>query len=395
MVRGATAATAFIAALSVLSGCASEPTYPDSVGNVAAVDTLGHPTISVTGWGDRPMNDEAVGVMPGAPIVVAAHAGRLTSVALSGPDGRVTGHLRDGGQSWVPDGTLDYGADYTLTAVARGVDSDGARQLRFSTASADSLASVASVTDDGETVGVGQPVMINFDSPVVDKRTAQRAITIRTDPPVPGAFYWVNDSMLRWRPQHFWASGTKVTVDARLRGISLGNGVYGANDLHTSFRVGRRFVAIADDNTKTITVWVGGKVVRTMPTSMGKDSSPTNTGTYIVAERDPSVIMDSSTYGVPVKSAGGYREVVYDATRISFSGIYVHAAPWSVGDQGNTDVSNGCLNVSPDNAAWFLGKALRGDIVIVKNTVGPPLPGDDGLGDWNVPWSTWQRGNAE
>ncbi|NED67989.1 L,D-transpeptidase, partial [Streptomyces sp. SID10244] len=124
------------------------------------------------------------------------------------------------------------------------------------------------------------------------------------------------------------------------------------------------------------------------------DSTPTNNGTYIVAEREPSVIMDSSTYGVPVNSPEGYKETVYDATRISFSGIYVHSAPWSLGDQGVDDVSNGCLNVSPENAEWFLNHALRGDIVIAKNTVGPTLPGDDGLGDWNVPWSVWKKGNA-
>ena len=128
--------------------------------------------------------------------------------------------------------------------------------------------------------------------------------------------------------------------------------------------------------------------------SMGKDSTPTNNGVYIVAEREPSVIMDSSTYGVPVNSPQGYRETVYDATRISFSGIYVHSAPWSLGDQGVDDVSNGCLNVSPANAEWFLNNALRGDVVTVKNAVGPVLPGTDGLGDWNVPWSVWKKGNA-
>ncbi len=104
--------------------------------------------------------------------------------------------------------------------------------------------------------------------------------------------------------------------------------------------------------------------------------------------------MDSSTYGVPVSSPGGYRETVYFDTQMSYSGIYLHAAPWSLGDQGNTNVSNGCLNVSPDNAEWFMNTALRGDIVVVKNTIGPVLPGTDGLGDWNIPWDVWKKGNA-
>lgn len=393
-VRGATAALSIVAVMSVLSGCASDPTYSDAITQAPGLDTIGRPQISVTGWGQKPMKDEAVGVMPGARITVTAHYGNLDSVVVTGPDGPVRGHTSPDGANWVNDEALDYGAQYTLTAAARGVEGQGARRVAFTTASAESFADVSTITNDGETVGVGQPVVINFDQPITDKLNAQRAIAVTTDPPVEGAFYWVNDSMLRWRPEHFWAPGTKVKVSARLKGIDLGGGVFGQNDLSTSFTVGRRFVAIADDKTKMITIYVNGRVVKTMPTSMGKDSTPTNNGIYIVAEREPSVIMDSSTYGVPVNSPEGYKETVYDATRISFSGIYVHSAPWSLGDQGNSDVSNGCLNVSPDNAEWFLTHALRGDIVIAKNTVGPPLPGDDGLGDWNVPWSVWKRGNA-
>lgn len=332
--------------------------------------------------------------MPGAPLVVTAHDGSLRSVVVSGPDGPVKGELSADGGTWTASKTLDFGENYTLTAAAAGVQGAGAKKLTFSTASAESTATASSVTDDNETVGIGQPVMINFDQPISNKRNAQRAITVTTNPPVEGAFYWVNDSMLRWRPQHYWKPGTKVSVKVNTKGIDLGDGVYGDNDLTTHFTVGRSFIAAADDKTHMITVSINGKVVRTMPTSMGKDSSPTNNGVYIVAERDPSVIMDSSTYGVPVNSPGGYKEVVYDATRISYSGIYVHSAPWSLGDQGVDDVSNGCLNVSPDNAAWFLSHALRGDIVTVKNAVGPILPGDDGLGDWNIPWAQWKKGNA-
>ncbi len=376
------------------AACSQSPEYPETVTNAPALQSLAQPTISVTGWRDRPMSDHAVGVMPGAPVKVAAQNGSLTSVVVSGPDGPVQGTVSPDGGTWVSNQPLDFGGDYTLTAAAKGVEGDGARKISFTTASADSLASASSVVQDNETVGVGQTVAINFDTPITDKLNAQRAITVTTDPPVEGAFYWLNDSMVRWRPEHFWTPGTKVHVAANIKGIDLGGGVYGSNNLDTNFKVGRSFVAVADDKSKNITISVDGKVVKTMPTSMGKDSTPTNNGIYMVAEREPSVIMDSSTYGVPVSSPGGYRETVYDATRISFSGIYVHSAPWSLGDQGVDDVSNGCLNVSPDNAEWFLNHALRGDVVIAKNTVGPPLPGDDGLGDWNVPWAVWKKGNA-
>ncbi|NMO03760.1 L,D-transpeptidase [Gordonia sp. TBRC 11910] len=377
-----------------LSSCTKSPSYSDAVDAVGSFNTFSQPELDVTGWQDKPLPDSAVGVMPGAPITVKAHNGDISQVSVVGPDGAVKGKVSDDGASWVSSSALDYGAKYTLTAAARGVNGENARKISFSTSSAQNFAAATSVTDDGETVGVGQTVSINFDAPVANKRNAQNAIKVTTNPPVEGAFYWINDSMVRWRPEHFFTPGTKVSVAVRTKGIDLGDGTFGQNNLNTNFTVGRRMVSTVDDKSKIIKVWVNNKVVRTMPTSMGKDSTPTNTGIYMVAERVPSVVMDSSTYGVPVNSPGGYKEVVYYASRISFSGIYVHSAPWSLGDQGVDDVSNGCLNVSPDNAQWFMNHSLRGDVVEVAGTVGPTLPGDDGLGDWNVPWAVWKKGNA-
>ncbi|MFW0790086.1 L,D-transpeptidase [Gordonia sp. CPCC 205333] len=377
-----------------LASCSKSPSYSDAVDSVGSFSAFSQPELDVTGWQNKPLRDSAVGVMPGAPITVTSHNGDLSAVTVSGPDGPVKGKVSPDGGSWVSASALDYGSKYTLTAAARGVDGENARKISFTTSSASNFANATSITDDGETVGVGQTVAINFDAPIENKRNAENAIKVTTDPGVDGAFYWITDSMVRWRPEHFFKPGTKVRVDVRTKGIDLGGGTYGQNNLTTSFKVGRSLIATADDRTHQIKIAVNGKVVKTMPTSMGKDSTPTNTGIYMVAERVPSVIMDSSTYGVPVNSPEGYKEVVYSASRMSFSGIYLHSAPWSLGDQGVDDVSNGCLNVSPANAEWFLNNALRGDVVQVRNTVGPPLPGDDGLGDWNIPWVKWKKGNA-
>lgn len=380
-------------AMSVAS-CSKSPSYTDAIDAAGTFNAMSQPSIDVTGWQDKPMRDAAVGVMPGAPINVLARNGDISQVNVAGPDGPVAGKMAPDGTRWISSGPLDFGAKYTLTAAARGVDGENAKKLSFTTSSASTFANASSVTNDGETVGVGQTVAINFDAPVTNKLNAQKAITVTTDPPVEGAFYWLNDTMVRWRPEHFFKTGTKVKVAVRTKGIDLGDGTFGQNNLNTSFTVGRRLVATVSDKDKIISVWINNKVVRTMKTSMGKDSSPTNPGIYMIAERVPSVIMDSSTYGVPVNSPAGYKEVVYSASRMSFSGIYLHSAPWSLGDQGVDDVSNGCLNVSPDNAEWFLNHALRGDIVEVRDTVAPTLPGDDGLGDWNVPWAVWKKGNA-
>ena len=204
------------------------------------------------------------------------------------------------------------------------------------------------------------------------------AVTVTTEPAVEGAFYWLSDREVRWRPKDYWAPGTTVNVEVNTYGVDLGGGLFGQGNARSRFTIGDAVIATADDDTKTLTVRVNGAVVRTMPISMGKDRTPTYNGTY----------------GVPVNSPNGYRTEVDFATQMSYSGIYVHAAPWSVGSQGYDNVSHGCLNVSTANAQWFYNNTKRGDIVEFQNTVGATLPGVDGLGDWNIPWEQWQAGNA-
>lgn len=193
-----------------------------------------------------------------------------------------------------------------------------------------------------------------------------------------GAFYWLNNREVRWRPEHFWKPGTAVDVAVNTYGVDLGEGMFGEDNVQTHFTIGDEVIATADDNTKILTVRVNGEVVKSMPTSMGKDSTPTANGIYIVGSRYKHIIMDSSTYGVPVNSPNGYRTDVDWATQISYSGVFVHSAPWSVGAQGHTNTSHGCLNVSPSNAQWFYDHVKRGDIVEVVNTVGGTCRGSTG-----------------
>ena len=221
----------------------------------------------------------------------------------------------------------------------------------------------------GEVVGVAQPIAIRFDEPIGDRDAALRAIRVTTDPSVAGHFYWINDSQVRWLPNEFYPAHTRVTVEA--------------GGAKAEFSTGDSIITTADDNTKMITVTRNGEVVKTMPTSMGKAGHETPNGTYIVGERFRDMYMDSSTYGVPVDSEEGYRTYVEYATRISYSGIFVHAAPWSESQQGYSNSSHGCLNVSTEDGKWFFDNAQKGDPVIVVNTDGGTLSGSDGLGDWN------------
>jgi lipoprotein-anchoring transpeptidase ErfK/SrfK len=222
----------------------------------------------------------------------------------------------------------------------------------------------------GSTVGVGQPIIINFPGRVEDAGAAEAAVHVSSVPPVSGKFYWMTPTQLRWRPLNFWPAHTAITVDA-------GGTVSG-------FQTGDSLIATADDATHQLTVTRNGVVEKTIPMSMGMSAGnhQTPNGTYYVQEKMPSVVMDSSTYGVPVNSTYGYKVTVALAVRFDNVGDFVHSAPWSVDDQGKRDVSHGCINISPSNAQWFFDNFGAGDPIVVKNSTGGSYTKNDGSNDW-------------
>ncbi|WP_057127658.1 L,D-transpeptidase LdtMt4 [Mycobacterium tuberculosis] len=224
---------------------------------------------------------------------------------------------------------------------------------------------------DGAMVGVAKPIVINFAVPIADRAMAESAIHISSIPPVPGKFYWMSPTQVRWRPFEFWPANTAVNIDAA--------------GTKSSFRTGDSLVATADDATHQMTITRNGVVQKTFPMSMGMVSGghQTPNGTYYVLEKFATVVMDSSTYGVPVNSAQGYKLTVSDAVRIDNSGNFVHSAPWSVADQGKRNVTHGCINLSPANAKWFYDNFGSGDPVVVKNSVGT-YNKNDGAQDWQI-----------
>ncbi|MEZ2122803.1 Ig-like domain-containing protein [Corynebacterium sp. CCM 9203] len=336
--------------------------------------------------------DDATGINPKEPVIVKAIEGTLKKVVMTNEDGyEVESTLSGDGKTWETAEVLGYYRTYTITATG----SNGAkRTTTFSTAQPAQTSTVALSPIEGSTVGIGQTIAFRFGMNIPDRQAAEDALEVTTDPPVEGAFYWLNNREVRWRPEEFWVPGTNVTVKADIYGKELGGGIWGASDNATSFTIGDSVIAYADDNTKQLQVTRNGEVLRNIPISMGSPRFPTPNGTYIIGDQYPDLVMDSSTYGTPVDDPDGYRTNVKYATQMSYSGIYVHAAPWSVWAQGSQNVSHGCLNVSTDNAQWFQNTVKRGDVVIVRNTQGGPLSGWDGLGDWNIPWETWKAGNA-
>lgn len=341
------------------------------------------------------VKDGAVGVSVDSPVTVSAENGVLGAVSMVNEDGEpVQGRLSKDGLTWETAEPLGYNKRYTLSAESLGLGGGARTQMTFETHSPENLTMPYVLPAEGEVVGVGQPVAVRFDENITNRLAAQRAITVKTTPSVEGAFYWLSNREVRWRPAEYWKPGTKVEVSVNTYGVDLGDGLFGQENVSTNFTIGDQVITTVDDDTKTLTVRRNGEVIKSMPVSMGKNSTPTNNGTYIVGDRRSHMVMDSSTYGVPAESPNGYRTEVDWATQISYSGIYVHAAPWSVGSQGYSNVSHGCINVSTSNGKWFYDNAKRGDIVEIVNTVGSTLPGVDGLGDWNIPWEQWKAGNA-
>jgi lipoprotein-anchoring transpeptidase ErfK/SrfK len=344
-------------------------------------------------------------------VTVTAAAGTLTDVSMVNEQGnRIVGIMTPDNTVWKPAVPLGYGRTYTLTVTGAGTDGTPATQVStFSTLTPGNQTKVylnttaGTAVHDGGTYGIGTVIVAHFDEPITDRAAAERRLSVTTSPAAAGSWHWLDDQNAHWRPQRYFASGTVVTAAANIYGIALGNGLYGQEDSRVSFTIGDAHVSIADDVTKHVNVYDNGVLVRTMPTSMGMGGSETigahtisfwtQPGVYTVMDKANPVIMDSSTFGLPINSRLGYRETIGYATRISTDGIYLHQLDATVWAQGNTNTSHGCLNLNADNAIWFFNFSQPGDVVEVRNTGGEPLQLWQN-GDWSVPWEQWLTGSA-
>lgn len=212
---------------------------------------------------------------------------------------------------------------------------------------------VVSIEPSGATVGIAHPVTVTFAGTVADRTAAEQSIEVASSAPQAGKFTWLNSRVLQWDPIGFFPAHSTITVTA-------GGGV------KTNFQTGAATVGVADIDAHTFTVSIDGQVVREMPASMGKSKFPTPIGSFTALEKESVVIMDSRTIGIPLDDPEGYKLTVNDAVRVTWGGVYVHGAPWSVGSQGNSNVSHGCINLSPDNAAWYYDTVNIGDPIIVQ-----------------------------
>jgi lipoprotein-anchoring transpeptidase ErfK/SrfK len=324
---------------------------------------------------------------------VAGGAVSTVTLTRAGSGKQIQGSVREDGTSWVPDEPLRYGTTYTATVTARSAD--GARTATKSTTFT-TMGQPGRETGTGlylftgDTYGVAVPIVIEFNPPVPTSAQAavQRRLFVSSTPSQPGVWHWASGSQVWYRPPQYWQPGTTVTVRAALQGVPMGGGYYGDVDRSATVRIGQKVFMKVDNATKSMRVYVNDKLVRRIPVSLGKHSTPSSSGHLVVMSKAYSTVFDTTNEG-----PGGYRVSVNYAMRLTWGGEFIHAAPWSVGDQGYRNVSHGCVNMSTPNARWLFGVAHVGDPVDVRGTERQVVNGN-GWTAWNVSWAEYIKGSA-
>jgi lipoprotein-anchoring transpeptidase ErfK/SrfK len=340
-------------------------------------------------------------ISPATPIKVHADGGTITDVSVSNSstNKKVDGTLSPDKTTWTSSESLGYGSSYAV--IAHGSDSKGKtaeQQAKLTTISPKQQAepnlipAPSSVADTG--VGVGQPIVFTFNQPVKNKAEVEKQLSVVSSPVQEGGWYWIDDKNVHYRPKEYWKPGTTLTVTANVYGLDFGNGVYGASDRKETYKVHDSWIAKADGNTEQMQIFHNGQMVKAMPISMGKDATPTHLGAHVISDKHENYTMDSCTYGVCKGQPGYYRSDEKWSQRISNDGEFVHENPNSVGQQGSSNVSHGCINLNDANAKWFFQNLGLGDVVEVTNSGGPQLPVWDLYGDWSPSWAQWQAGSA-
>jgi lipoprotein-anchoring transpeptidase ErfK/SrfK len=376
----------------LLVGCSgSEEPRSTAAGGTTAAEVPA-PEVSLA------LADGSADVSPVTPLEISVPEGELDEVTLVDAAGTAVGgavQQEEGADTavWAPETPLAYGTQYTLTATAVNEDDEeAAATSTFTTVSPATVSTPGVGPLDGQTVGVGMPIRVYFDDPVTDKAAVESRLVVTSTPATDGGWNWFSDTEVHFRPSEYWPANTEVRLDANLYGVDFGGGIWGEKNRTVSFSVGAKHVSIADASTHTMEVYDGDQLVQTWPMSAGSPDNPSYNGAHVVTEMNRDRIMDSSTYGVPVDSPEGYRTPVEYAVRISDSGEFVHAAPWSVAQQGNSNVSHGCINLSTERAAWFFNFTQPGDVVEIRGSSAGTLRSD--IYDWTIPWEEWQAGSA-
>ena len=337
---------------------------------------------------------DALAVNPATTAKIVATNATLEAVVLEPRAGgtAVDGNLSADGSTWTATERLSFDTDYQYRFTV--VDSLGEKSEKrqgFSTVAPANEANAFLFPSDGSTVGTGQPLEITFSEPVTNREAVQDAIAITSSSGQEGAFYWLSDTKVRYRAQDFWAPNSTITVDMKLFGVDFGNGMIGNFDQKFTIRTHNTRLAVVDDATKTMQVFIDGQLQRTFPVTLGTKEWPSTMGYHVVMENYASTKFTAESIGLKPGDKAYYPPtVVKHATRLTNGGAFVHEAlPAAQSVLGVMNVSHGCVGMSPEGAKYFYDNFGPGDVVEVRNTNYGPMYVWDGFGDWNLSWAEY------
>ncbi|MGW8883540.1 L,D-transpeptidase [Streptomyces sp. NPDC055749] len=342
-------------------------------------------------------DDGADDVATSGALKVSAAKGKLSTVKVADPKGNeVEGKIAADGASWIPVRHLAAATKYAVHAVAKDTEGrESAKDTTFTTLVPQNTFIGQYTPEDGSTVGVGMPVSIHFTRGITDPDAVENAIRVTADPAVEIEGHWFGNDRLDFRPEKYWAAGTKVTVELGLDGVEGRPGVYGKQAKTVKFTIGRSQVSTVDATSKRMKVVRDGKEIKDIPISAGAPATTTYNGQMVISEKLKVTRMNGDTVGF-----GGEYDIkdVPHAMRLSTSGTFIHGNYWGASSIfGTTNTSHGCVGLrdvrggydGQTPAAWFFNKSLIGDVVVVKNSKDKTIQPDNGLNGWNMPWSEW------
>ena len=344
--------------------------------------------------------DESEDVSVDTRVTASAEKGTLKKASLSYKSKKGNRIAVDGtleGGTWTASDLLEPGVKYTLDLTAE--DSDGqttesTQTFRTANLTLDDQVYVAVSPRDGGTVGIGMPVVVRFDLPVVDKASFEKHMKVTSTPAQAGSWYWLSSREAHWRPKAYWKAGTKVHVEADLNGVPAGADRYGQMSRTSDFTIGRAVVAKVNLKTDQLDVFINGKWVKRIPVTGGRPGFVTRSGVKVIMDKQTNITMRAETIGLKKDDPNYYADTpVKYAMRVTNSGEFLHTAPWSVADQGKRNVSHGCTGMSDANGQWLFGQMQIGDVVETTGTNRPMTMGN-GYSDWNLSWAKWSAGSA-
>ena len=396
--------TALVAALAImmpfaLAACGSDD---ETAAGAALPSAAPTPPIATSAAPVVPLElaitpaDKAKNQPASVEIGTAVAGGTVETVTVVDKGGKpVEGAMRADGTSWVPARTLAFNSSYTATVTARSEAGESVtRTTSFTTMGRPGKETGTGLyLFDDHTYGVAMPVVVEFIPGVPESHRAavEKRLFVQTDPPQPGVWSWVKGgSQAYYRAPEFWRPGTKLTVRIGIGGLETAPGSYGNQDRSAVAEIGRKLEMRVDNSDKQMKVYEDGKLTRTLPVSLGRKKMPSASGVMVVMEKMEETVFDTFEQFGPVE---GYRVDVDFAQRLTWSGQFIHAAPWSNASQGRENVSHGCVNVSQDGGQWLFGKTLIGDPVTVTGTE-EKLDEGNGWTAWNVSWEQFTKGSA-